>query len=72
MSVKPEPVLRNFFRMFVDETTLMLDPTCGSGSSLRAAESLNARYTLGLEIDADFAKQANAALRNARILRRPK
>ena len=72
MSVKPEPVLRNFFRMFVDETTIMFDPTCGSGSSLRAAESLNARHALGLEIDADFAKQANTALRNARILRRPK
>jgi len=72
MSVKPEPVLRNFFRMFVDESTLMLDPTAGSGSSLRAAESLNARYVLGLEINNDFCEQANRALKNARILRRPK
>jgi ParB family chromosome partitioning protein len=72
MSVKPEPVLRNFFRMFVDENTLMLDPTCGSGSSLRAAESLYARYVLGLEINNDFCEQANRALKNARILRRPK
>lgn len=72
MSVKPEPVLRNFFRMFVDESTLMLDPTCGSGSSLRAAESLSARYVLGLELDRDFCDQANRALKSARILRRPK
>lgn len=72
MSVKPEPVLRNFFRMFVDETTLMLDPTCGSGTSLRAAESLGARHVLGLEINNDFCDQANRALKNARILRRPK
>ena len=72
MSVKPEPVLRNFFRMFVDESTIMLDPTCGSGSSLRAAESLNARHTLGLEINNDFCEQANRALKNARVLRRVK
>ena len=72
MSVKPEPVLRNFFRMFVDESTIMLDPTCGSGSSLRAAESLNARHTLGLEINNDFCEQANRALKNFRVLKRVK
>ena len=70
MSVKPEPVLRNFFRMFVDESTIMLDPTCGSGSSLRAAESLSARHVAGLEIDPDFAEQANRALKTARNLRK--
>lgn len=72
MSVKPEPVLRNFFRMFVDETTFMLDPTCGSGSSVRAAEDLSARYVLGLEVNNDFCEQANRSVRNARVLRRPK
>lgn len=72
MSVKPEPVLRNFFRMFIDENSLMLDPTCGSGSALRAAESLSARYVLGLEANADFAEQANKALKSARALRRGK
>jgi hypothetical protein len=41
-SEKPEPVLRHFMQMFVDEHTRLLDPTCGSGSSLRAAESLHA------------------------------
>ena len=69
MSIKPEPVLRNFFRMFVDESTLMLDPTCGSGSSLRAAESLNARYVLGIEVNKEFADGANRALKSARALR---
>jgi ParB family chromosome partitioning protein len=70
MSIKPEPVLRNFFRMFVDESSLVLDPTCGSGSSLRAAESLNARYVLGIEINKEFAEGANRTLKTSRALRR--
>jgi ParB family chromosome partitioning protein len=66
MSIKPVPVLRHFFRMFVDSSTLMLDPTCGSGSSLRAAESLGANYVLGLEKDEGFCKDANRKVRQAR------
>lgn len=68
-SEKPEPMLRNFFQMFVDENTRMLDPTCGSGTSLRAAESLGASSVTGLEINKDFAESARAALRKARNLR---
>lgn len=70
MSEKPEPVLRHFFRMFVDENTVMLDPTCGSGSALRAAESLNAKFTLGLEIDSEFATLARETLEKSRRLRK--
>lgn len=69
MSVKPEPMLRHFLEMVVDETTLMLDPTCGSGSSIRAAESLGAKTTLGLEINSEFAERARLALLKARRLR---
>lgn len=58
MSTKPEPMLRHFFRAFVDKNTRMLDPTCGSGSSIRAAESLDAEAVLGLEINPTFAKSA--------------
>lgn len=71
MSLKPEPMLRNFFRMFVDKTTRMLDPTCGSGSALRAAESLDANFVLGLERDPEVAKNAQTELqlfRNKRAL----
>lgn len=70
MSTKPEPVLRHFFRMFVDSTTLLLDPTCGSGTSLRSAESLGARHTLGVELNPEFAKRAELALEASRRLRR--
>jgi len=68
-SEKPEPVLRHFFAMFVDENTRMLDPTCGSGSSIRAAESLSAAYTFGLEINGDTVAAARTALRRSRLLR---
>lgn len=68
-STKPEPMLRHFMEMLVDETTTMLDPTCGSGASLRAAESLGAKHTLGLEIDPQYIGPARLALKQARALR---
>lgn len=68
-SAKPEPMLRHFMTMLVDETTRMLDPTCGAGSSIRAAESLGARSLLGLEIDEVFAGTARQLLRQSRALR---
>ena len=69
MSEKPEPMLRHFFGMLVDENTVMLDPTCGSGSSLRAAESLGAKHVLGLEINPEFAGLAREALKRSRKLK---
>ncbi len=68
-STKPEPMLRHFFRMFVDSTSRVLDPTCGSGSSLRAAESLGACAVLGLEKDPTYAQAAAKALQEFRSLR---
>jgi DNA modification methylase len=72
MSEKPEPVLRHFFRMLVDENSLVLDPTCGSGSAIRAAESLRAKHVLGLEINPEFADRAQAALAAARRMNNAK
>lgn len=63
LSTKPEPVLRHFFEMFVDENTSMLDPTCGSGTALRVAKKeLDAPYVLGIEIDPEFAENARRAI----------
>lgn len=70
MSIKPEAMLSNFFRMFVDSNTVMLDPTAGSGGSLRAAEGMGASYCVGLERDPEFAKRANTALNKARVVRK--
>lgn len=56
---KPQVMLKHFLSLVVDEHTHVLDPTCGSGSSLVAARSLGAAKLLGLEIDkgnADIAK----------------
>lgn len=54
MSEKPKPMLEHFFRMFVDEHTSMLDPTCGSGNSVRTASDMGAKLVLGIERDEDF------------------
>jgi ParB/RepB/Spo0J family partition protein len=62
MSIKPFEMLTHFFRMVVDEHTTLLDPTCGSGSAIRAAKALRAKLTLGLEINDEFARRANLAL----------
>lgn len=70
-SQKPQPMLEHFFRMFVDKTTRILDPTCGSASALRAAETLDAEFVLGLEREPLFvesARRETQQFRNKRIL----
>ena len=54
MSEKPKKILRHFFRMFVDDTTRLFDPTCGSGRAIGVAEEMRAKAVLGLEFDPGF------------------
>ncbi len=54
MSEKPVAMLRNFFRMFCDEHSVMLDPTCGSANSVKAAMQSGVAYCLGIERDQEF------------------
>lgn len=68
-STKPVPMLKHFMQMLVDDTTRMLDPTCGSGAALRAADALGAQAVLGLELDASYVRIANQAYRNDKLLR---
>jgi hypothetical protein len=70
VSAKPEPMLRYFMGMFCDEHSRVLDPTCGSGSALRAAEALRAERVMGLELSPEMVRTANAELLRARVLRR--
>jgi ParB/RepB/Spo0J family partition protein len=70
VSCKPVPVLRHFFTMYVDEHTEMLDPTCGSASSLIAAEHAKAERVLGLELDPKYVGPALHEVTAARNLRR--
>lgn len=58
MSEKPVDMLLQFFRMFVDGSTNMLDPTMGSGNSVRAALESGASTGLGLERDKNFLDRA--------------
>lgn len=69
-SQKPEPMLKHFMSMLVDETTDVFDPTAGSGAALRAADALGARRIYGLEISPSYAERANSATLAARNLRR--
>jgi ParB family chromosome partitioning protein len=62
VSEKPEPMLKHFFRMFIDQQSEMLDPTCGSGSAIRAAHELSAKSYLGWELNPEFADHAHATL----------
>lgn len=63
MSEKPTPVLEHFFRMVVDESTLLLDPTCGSGNAVKVAEAMGANWATGLELNPEFADRAKENLK---------
>lgn len=56
---KPASMLRHFFEMLVDDTTVMLDPTAGSGSAVKLCKAMGAKYVLGLEKEKEFVQQAN-------------
>jgi ParB/RepB/Spo0J family partition protein len=62
MSEKPHAMLSHFLRMFVDESTVMLDPTAGSGMAVRVAHEMGAKRALGLEMNADYAADARRNL----------
>jgi DNA modification methylase len=62
MSEKPTAILEHFFRMIVDETTVMVDPTCGSGNSVKVAEALGASWSLGMDMNPDYVDAAKENL----------
>jgi ParB/RepB/Spo0J family partition protein len=57
---KPTAVLEHFFRMFVDASSYVLDPTCGSGTSVRTARDMGAAQVLGVEKSEPFYQTACA------------
>lgn len=54
---KPIRLLENLIRLFTDENDIIIDPVCGSGSSLVASANIN-RKAYGFEIDKNFYKLA--------------
>lgn len=58
MNEKNQDMLRHFMRLCVDEYSIVLDPTCGSGNAVKAAQSLGAASVLGIERDTEFYNRA--------------
>lgn len=56
-SQKPVKVIEKLIEIFTDEGDVVIDPCCGSGSTLRAAHNLN-RSAFGFEIDRNFYTRA--------------
>jgi DNA modification methylase len=58
---KPVAALKPLIETFTQTGEIVLDPFCGSGSSLLAAKILNRRY-LGIELDLHYHTAANKRL----------
>lgn len=56
-SQKPVKVLERLIEIFTDEGDVVIDPCCGSGTTLRAAHNLK-RSSFGFEIDKTFFTRA--------------
>lgn len=68
-SQKPLRVLAHFFEMFVDNSSVVLDPTAGSATSLIAANRLNAKEIVGLELDTAIYDKAYAHINSVSSVR---
>ena len=58
MSEKNPDMLGHFFRMTVDRTTRLLDPTAGSGNALKVARKMGAASVFGLEVNEEYHAEA--------------
>jgi site-specific DNA-methyltransferase (adenine-specific) len=59
---KPVQPLKTIIKAFTGPAQVILDPFCGSGSTLVAAQELGRRY-IGIELDADYLVAAKNRLR---------
>lgn len=66
-SEKPFEVVRYFLSMLVDKHTLLLDPTCGSGTALVAGEYLGAADVIGVETNKFHVETARNELTKLRL-----
>lgn len=60
---KPVKLLKKLIKTFTDEGDVIIDPCCGSGTTLRAAHELN-RNSYGFEIDRNFYTRAKDEMLN--------
>lgn len=59
---KPEPLIRDLIALFSNRSDLVMDPFCGSGTTLIAAKNLN-RRAIGIEIEPKYCEIAVKRLR---------
>ena len=60
---KPVNLLKTLIEIFTDEGDVVIDPCCGSGSTLRACAELN-RKAFGFEISKEFYNKAKNEMLN--------
>jgi len=60
---KPVKLLKQLIEIFTDEGDVVIDPCCGSGTTLRAAYELG-RSSYGFEIDRNFYQRAKDEMLN--------
>ena len=65
---KPIANLKELIEIFTDEGDVVIDPCCGSGSTLRASYELG-RNSYGFEIDKNFYKKAKEEMLNEEVLK---
>ena len=58
VSEKPLEMEHHLLSAFVDSHTRMLDPTCGSGTSIMASLEYKPEFALGIELDPEIAGKA--------------
>ena len=60
---KPVNLLKTLIEIFTDEGDVVIDPCCGSGSTLRASAELN-RKAFGFEVSKEFYNKAKNQMLN--------
>ncbi len=63
---KPVPLFEYLINTYTNENELVLDNTCGSGTTLVAARNLN-RKCIGIELDEKYCQIAKQRLENTKI-----
>ena len=63
---KPISILKRLIEIFTDAGDVVIDPVCGSGSTLRAAAELN-RNGYGFEVSREFYEKAKSTMLNGYV-----
>ncbi len=68
VSSKPSEMLRDFTRMFIDSDSVVLDPTCGSGTLLEVALLQHCKFVVGLDISNECVEHSEQRAKAAQDL----